>query len=112
MKLYNTKNEAGMKLVCDLNCGSPLKIYRIKYTKEWDGDDWHFHPHGYEYYFVLNGQITVQVEKEEVVVCEGEMLCVYPGETHRVLGGRADQDTIVFRQEFQKNDKVIVEEEQ
>ena len=107
MKLFDIEAIEGMKKVCSLKEGSPLKIYRITYPRIWNGDDWHFHPQGYEYYIPLTGQITVLVESKEVIVCAGEMLCVYPGEKHRVVGGSSDQDTIVIRQEFLKNDSEI-----
>ncbi len=108
MKKYKIDLEQGMKALCSLPT-SPLKMYRFKVSDMVGrNDDWHFHPQGHEYYLVLNGHMILKLEHKVIEVKTGEMIQVEPGEKHEVIDIKKSSDILVIRQEFTKDDKVIV----
>jgi mannose-6-phosphate isomerase-like protein (cupin superfamily) len=108
MKIENIETEEGLKLVTELKKGSPIRVFRIfRKNKFVFNEDWHLHPEGHEYYCILKGKAKILIEDKEIILKEGEMLHVLPGEKHTFLEVlEAPYDSIVFRQEFTKNDRV------
>ncbi len=111
MKKYDITAEQKVKTVTSLKNGSPLKIYRIanETGKVYPNEFLHYHPNGHEYYIVLTGHIVIQVGKKKVDLKAGEMLQLFPGEVHKVAKVIEQCDTIVIRNEFAENDKVVTE---
>lgn len=65
----------------------------------------HLHQESWEYYVVLEGSKTLQIEGQEVSVAPGEMLEVPPGVRHTLLGRLAPYVGFTFRVPL-RNDKV------
>lgn len=57
----------------------------------------HLHAHSWEYYAVLEGTKTLQVEAEEVTLQPGELLVVPPGVRHALLRRQAPYRGFTFR---------------
>ena len=65
----------------------------------------HLHRESWEYYVVLAGTKTLQIEDEEVVIEPGEMVEVFPGVSHALIGRQAPYRGFTFRVPL-RDDKV------
>ncbi|MFA6461755.1 MAG: cupin domain-containing protein [Candidatus Woesearchaeota archaeon] len=109
MKTYKFDLKKEWETLCGLKDGSPLKIYHFNLTKAIGDPFPHFHPRGNEYYLVLKGRIALNFNGKDIWVKAGEMVQFNPKEIHHALpkiDGPAQ--VVVFRQEFEKDDKVEV----
>lgn len=108
MKKYNLAFEKQMKKVCGIHTGSPIRINSLKNIKG-VSDDLHYHPKGHEFYIILTGKIIIEINNEKIIASNGDVVQVYPGEIHRVIETLEDSNVIVVRQEFNEDDKIILE---
>src|SRR3989338_8597361 len=108
MKKFKANEKEGVDLLCGLKYNLPFKFYRFLglHTQE---DDLHYHPKGYEYYFVIRGKITLMINEKSIELGENELLCIEPGEVHKVTDVKKYCDVIIIRNEFVDNDKVSMD---
>ena len=65
----------------------------------------HLHRESWEYYIVLAGTKTLQIEDENVLIRPGEMVEVFPGVKHALIGRQAPYRGFTFRVPL-RDDKV------
>jgi mannose-6-phosphate isomerase-like protein (cupin superfamily) len=72
-------------LVAHLN-----KEYDIKVVRTQGGFVWHSHPETDEFFYILSGSLTIEIEgekgREDVVLGQGELFVVPRGVRHRPVG--------------------------
>jgi mannose-6-phosphate isomerase-like protein (cupin superfamily) len=66
----------------------------------------HLHEESWEYYTVLQGTKTLQIENEMVKVAAGEILEVSPGVRHTLRERQAPYEGLTFRVPVPLDDKV------
>ena len=110
MKKFKANGKEGVNLLCGLKDGSPFRVYRVlRKIKDAFVDDLHFHPKGYEYYYVIKGRIVINLSDKDITVNTNELLCVEPKEKHKVVSVKKDCGVIIIRNEFSINDKISVD---
>ena len=108
MKKFKANGLDGVNALCGLKEGVPFRFYRFlgEHTQE---DDLHYHPNGYEYYFVIKGKILIKINNKEIELDKNELLIVEPGEIHAVQDVLQTCDVIIIRNEFKEQDKVSID---
>ena len=83
--LSNITEVYSPNLVANLN-----KEYDIKVARTQGGFIWHAHPDTDEFFYILNGSLTIEIEgetgREDVVLGKGELFVVPRGKRHRPVG--------------------------
>ena len=69
----------------------------------------HFHQRSWEYYTVLEGIKTLQIEETLVAIYAGEILTVPPNVKHTLHSRQAPYQGFTIRVPVESNDKVVVE---
>ncbi len=70
----------------------------------------HYHQHSYQFFFVLSGQATLEVDKQTLILGPQQGLSVAPQQVHR-LSNDSDQDLIFIVVSAPKShgDRVLVD---
>ena len=71
-------------------------------------DENHFHSEMYEIYLVAKGTATAVVNKERIVLKEGDILVVEPGEHHTFLESLEGYLHFVIHSPFKEGDKIMI----
>jgi mannose-6-phosphate isomerase-like protein (cupin superfamily) len=73
------------KLIATLNAEYDIKVARTR-----GGFVWHSHPGTDEFFYILSGSLTIEIEgekgREDVVLGQGELFVVPSGVRHRPIG--------------------------
>jgi len=83
---------------------SPIEI---KYSEKTPlkKEEPHFHLDIFEYYFVFNGEIVLEVEKEKVKLSRLELLMIEPREKHRIIEKNKDSSYLIIKDKSIPNNK-------
>lgn len=69
----------------------------------------HVHSTMFEIYLIAKGTSVIVINEKEIVLNEGDMMVVEPGEVHTFKNSSKDYLHFVIHSPFVKNDKQIVE---
>jgi mannose-6-phosphate isomerase-like protein (cupin superfamily) len=71
----------------------------------------HYHQHSRQFFFVLSGTTTIEMEGEEIVLHPQEGVEVAPLVPHQMFNKSSeDMEFLVISQPISKGDRIIVEE--
>jgi len=70
----------------------------------------HFHRSTHEYYLVLQGHATLEVNETEIPLGTNALVIVEPGEAHRLSAASDDFEVILIMERYAPDDKVILAE--
>ncbi|MFC1790056.1 cupin domain-containing protein [Patescibacteria group bacterium] len=68
----------------------------------------HYHTKDSEYFYVLHGELILEVEGKKIKVKKGECLETEPGEKHKVTSFEKNTEYIVVRTNLLPGEKVIL----
>ncbi len=84
-------------------------VWGVEPALEWRHERLHVHRLREEYYFVLNGSLTFEVDGSTISVNAGQILGVRPGAVHKVIGGPGPVDILFVRVPGGRGDKTLLE---
>jgi mannose-6-phosphate isomerase-like protein (cupin superfamily) len=104
-----TFTKSGSHLFCGHWNGSPLEIGLTELLLEVPGTE-RLHYHDYhEYYVILEGEGSLEVEGSVVPLLAGETAMVEPGESHQVVSvGPAGIRWVIVKERSELDNKHIV----
>ncbi|MCU0237486.1 MAG: cupin domain-containing protein [Acidobacteria bacterium] len=70
----------------------------------------HLHRTMAEYFYLLAGEISLRVDRQEIIVRKGDLVVVEPGEAHEVLSASPDARLLLLMPPFVAGDKEELEE--
>lgn len=112
MRLYRTANEDDDRPVwlCGHWNGSPLEIGLGLRTEVGTGEVRHTHPY-HEYFVMLEGEATLEVEGAVVPMHPGMVVMIEPGECHCVIAvGPTGARWVVIKERSAPNTKDLCEQ--
>lgn len=84
-------------------------VWGVEPAQEWRHERLHVHSQREEYYFVLNGCLTFELDGSNLSVNAGQIIGVRPGAAHKVVGGTGPVDVLFVRVPGGRGDKTVLE---
>ncbi len=84
-------------------------VWGVEPAQEWRQERLHVHRLREEYYFVLQGSLTFELDGSVISVNAGQILGVRPGAVHKVVGGTGPVDVLFVRVPGGRGDKTVLE---
>lgn len=70
-------------------------------------EEWHYHQYAQQFFFILKGQATFEIENETVIIKEQEGIQIKPGQKHRIINHTAfETEFILSSQPSTANDRI------
>ena len=82
MKKFDFSSEPGV--ICGQENNKDLFIRKTVFEKGYSEESFHHHPNSFEFYLVLEGQITFANETKEINASQNEMVYFEEAELHKI----------------------------
>lgn len=110
MKLINsTKITDGISFSAGYTHGCSVMIVHGKPKEIPEKEKTHYHSKDSEYFYVLEGTLTVNVAGKDISISKGQCLETEPMELHKIVGISENVEYIIVRTNFLPAEKVVVE---
>ena len=109
MRKYTFQKREGVKSICGIEQGSPVKINYIQLENTTAQDTRHYHPEGHEYYIYLKGKATLEIEGKIIEASSGDVIQIEAGERHVVSQILEAVECLVIRTNHSLGDRIGVD---
>ncbi len=99
-----SSSHANYSPLLDFTC-----VWGVEPAREWRHERLHVHRLREEYYFVLQGSLSFELDGSAMTVNAGQVLGVRPGTAHKVVGGTGPVDILFVRVPGGRGDKTVLE---
>ena len=72
------------------------------------GKPLHYHSYSYEYFIILNGRCSIDIEDKKYSLDKGSIIVVEPNERHILYECSPDLEVFLIMDAYYKNDTIIV----
>lgn len=70
-------------------------------------EELHYHNQSSQFFFILAGEATFEIEEEEIVLRKQQGITIKPGQKHRIINRTpVDLEFILYSQPSAKNDRI------
>ncbi len=102
MEIADIKSQKKWLLGVD-DSRSPLEIGYFEIPK----DQYHFHEKVFEYYIISSGELTIMIDGKNIILREGNICFVEPGEKHQIINGSRNLKCFLVKFPHLPDDKVV-----